>query len=129
MNLKLIALAAIPAAFLAIPATAGAVPAPHSFAADPRTPVDVTVFADPPGSLELDAILTAAGAPVAGAAVTFTTNGASRVLCTSVTDAGGLAVCDITGAQRTIIRASGGVWTASFAGDATLAPAARSGHE
>jgi hypothetical protein len=112
---------------LAAPATAGAV-VPRLLL-DTRTPTALTVFANPPGSLELDATLATAAGPVAGAAVTFTTNGASRVLCVSVTDAGGLAVCDITGAQRTIIRLNGGIWTASFAGDATLAPASRAGHE
>jgi hypothetical protein len=65
---------------------------------------------------------------VAGATVTFTTNGSSRLLCTAVTDVDGLAACAITGAQRVIIRTAGGIWYARFAGDATLQPASRAGH-
>jgi hypothetical protein len=114
------------AAALAIPATAGA--AVPAFLADPRTPTDITAVADPPGGLELTGTLTTAAGPVAGATVTFTTNGASRLLCTAVTDVDGLAACAITGAQRVIIRTAGGIWYARFAGDATLAPVFRAGH-
>jgi hypothetical protein len=114
------------AAVLAIPAAAGA--AVPAFLADPRTPTAIAAAAEPPGGLELTGTLTTAAGPVAGATVTFTTNGASRLLCTAVTDAGGFAACAITGAQRTIIRGAGGIWYARFAGDATLAPAFRAGH-
>jgi hypothetical protein len=114
------------AAALAIPTAAGAA-VPH-FLADPRTPTDITAVADPPGGLELTGTLSTAAGPVAGATVTFTTNGASRLLCTAVTNVDGLAACAITGAQRTIIRSADGIWYARFAGDATLQPAFRAGH-
>jgi hypothetical protein len=114
------------AAALAIPATAGA--AVPAFLADPRTPTDITAVADPPGGLELTGTLSTAAGPVSGATVTFTTSGASRVLCSAVTDVDGLAACAITGAQRVIIRGAGGIWYARFAGDATLQPTFRAGH-
>ena len=116
------------AAALAIPTAAGA--AVPRFLADPRTPTGITAVADPAGGLELTGTLTTAnGDPVPGATVTFTTRGTSLVLCTDVTDATGFASCAITGLQRTIIRSVGGVWYANFAGDATLQPASRAGHE
>lgn len=115
------------AAVLAIPAAAAA--AVPRFLADPRTPTDITVAADPPGSLELTGTLSTAGGPVAGATVTFTTAGASRFLCSGVTDASGLAQCRISPAERTLIRTrSGGVWWGRFAGNATLQPVSRAGH-
>ena len=130
MNHRITALAAASVAALGIlasSATAGA--AVPRFLADPRTPTDITAVADPAGSLELTGTLTtAAGDPVPGATVTFTTRGTSLVLCTDVTDATGLASCAITGLDRTIIRSVGGVWYSNFAGDATLQPASRAGH-
>jgi len=114
------------AAVLAIPATAGA--AVPRFLADPRTPTGITAAADPAGSLELTGTLSTASGPVAGATVTFTTAGASKVLCSAVTGPDGLAACGITGAQRTIVRANGGIWYARYAGDLTLQPTFRAGH-
>jgi hypothetical protein len=126
MKLRITIAAAAGIAALAIPAAAGAA-VPH-FLTDPRTPTDITAVADPPGGLGLTGTLTTAAGPVAGATVTFTTSGSSRLLCTAVTNAGGLAACAITGAQRTLIRAADGIWYARFAGDATLAPVFRAGH-
>ena len=132
MNHRITALAVAATAtvgILASPATAGAA-VPRFLAADTRTPTDITAIADPAGSLELTGTLTTAnGDPVPGATVTFTTRGTSMALCTDVTDATGFASCAITGLQRTIIRSVGGVWYSNFAGDATLQPASRAGHE
>ena len=124
--LRTIIATAAAAAVLAIPTAAGA--AVPRFLADPRTPTDITAYAVPAGSLELTGTLTTASGPVAGATVTFTTRGSSVVLCTSVTDATGLASCAITGQDRTIIRSVGGVWFDAFAGDALLQPVSRAGH-
>ena len=124
--IRTIIAAAAAAAALAIPATAGA--AVPRFLADPRTPTDITAFAVPAGGLELTGTLSTDAGPVAGETVTFTTAGASMVLCSAQTDADGLAECGITGLQRTIVRANGGIWYARFAGDATYQPTFRAGH-
>ena len=124
--IRTIIAAAAAAAALAIPATAGA--AVPRFLADPRTPADITAFAVPAGGLELTGTLSTAAGPVAGETVTFTTAGSSVVLCSAVTGLDGLAECGITGGQRTIVRANGGIWYSRFAGNAALQPAFRAGH-
>jgi len=131
MNHRIAAIAAASAAALGILAsatTAGAV-VPR-FLADPRTDTAITAVVRPaPGGAELTGTLTTAAGPVAGATVTFTTAGASKVLCSAQTDADGLAACDITAGQVQLIRSgSDGVWWSRFAGDAALQDAEHAGH-
>ncbi len=100
--------------------------------APPQSPTALTVMpvAGTYGSTAaFTATLTAAGAPLAGEAVTFsvTINGQSRTLGTATTNAGGVA--SLSGVSLTMASAGEypGAVSASFGGDASDAPSTGSG--
>lgn len=120
------AAAAAAALALAFPSGAGAVMAPSGSGLEPTA---ITAVVRPaPGGAQLTGTLTTAAGPVAGAEVTFTTAGSLITLCSAVTGADGLAACDISQAQVTLIRAHQGIWWARYAGDAVHAPTEHAGH-
>ncbi len=126
MKLRITIAAAAAIAALAIPATAGAAIPFGASTLPPASITAITAYGDQ--GIVLTATLTGPSGPAAGETVTFTEAGASVVLCTAVTDAGGLAVCPVTQRQVTLIRGDQGIWWARFAGSATLAPTAKAGH-
>ncbi|MFD6225403.1 IPT/TIG domain-containing protein [Streptomyces sp. NPDC060232] len=89
------------------------------------TPAIVQIFPPHPYAGILTATLTDldTGQPLAGQPVTFTTG--STTLCTSVTDAQGVAVCPATLALPLIILNGG--YTATYAGNASHQPATAHG--
>lgn len=115
-------------AALAVPAAASAATL-RPFPATGQALTAITAFHDytDPAGTGVDGTLTLAdGTPLAGQLVTFTE--ASRTLCSATTGADGFAECTLTPGQVGQTRRDGGIFTATFAGTATLAPASRAGH-
>jgi hypothetical protein len=70
---------------------------------------------DSEGNIEVSALLTAGGRPVAGQTITFTTDLAPTAICTAVTSSRGIASCAAAGQAAVQLDLGSGAFTASLA--------------